>query len=80
MKTKIYAWLLLICLLGTSLSACGKPYEIRTPLIPGITDTEDNLSAIEAIVGGAPWEKLPYNALAGAKYAGLGMVFPLDQN
>lgn len=62
------------------LSVCGKPYEIRTPLIPGITDTADNLAAIEKIVGDAPWEKLPYNALAGAKYAGLGMVFPLDQN
>ena len=30
MKTKIYAWLLLICLLGTSLSACGKPKSYTT--------------------------------------------------
>lgn len=61
------------------LRSCGKPYEIRTPLIPGITDTEENLSAIGEIVGDSLWEKLPYNALAGAKYGGLGMVFPMEK-
>ncbi len=55
----------------------GKPYIIRTPLIPGITDTPENLAAIEKIIGGSEWEKIPYNAAAGAKYKMLGMNFNL---
>jgi pyruvate formate lyase activating enzyme len=46
----------------------GKPYIIRTPLIPGITDTEENLSAIEKLIEGDRWEKIPYNSLWRAKY------------
>ena len=53
------------------------PYLIRTPLIPGITDTEENLASISAIIGDARWERLPYNALAGAKYSNLGMKYQL---
>ncbi len=56
----------------------GKLHLIRTPLIPGITDTEKNLAAIEEIASGSPMEKLPYNALAGAKYPSFGMVYPLS--
>ena len=52
-----------------------KPYVVRTPLVPNITDTPENLAAIEKIVGGAGWEKLPYNFFAGAKYKMLGMKF-----
>ncbi len=59
------------------LKSCGKPHIIRTPLIPNITDTAENLSAIEKLIGGSPWEKLPYNALAGAKYKTLGMKYGL---
>ena len=54
-----------------------KPHVIRTPLIPGITDTPENLAAIEKIVGDSEWEKLPYNAAASAKYKMLGMKFNL---
>ena len=50
----------------------GKPYIIRTPLIPNITDTEENLKAIKGIIGNSEWEKLPFNAAAGAKYKMLG--------
>lgn len=57
----------------------GKRAVIRTPLIPGITDTEENLRAIEALVGDLPWEKLPYNPMAGAKYPLFQMEFPYDQ-
>jgi pyruvate formate lyase activating enzyme len=46
----------------------GKPFTIRTPLISGITDTKENLDAIEKFISGASWEKLPENKLAGAKY------------
>lgn len=59
------------------LKKSGKPYIIRTPLIPNITDTPENLSAIEKIIGGSKWEKLPYNAAAGAKYKMLGMEYSL---
>jgi len=59
------------------LKGSKKPYVIRTPLIPGITDTSENLAAIEKIVGDSEWEKLPYNAAASAKYKMLGMKFNL---
>lgn len=60
------------------LKQSGKPYIIRTPLIPGIADTDDNLTKIKEIIGDSVWEKLPYNAAAGAKYKMLGMEFSLD--
>ena len=50
------------------LKESGKPYLIRTPLIPNITDTEENLLAIKKIIGDSPWEKFPYNNMAKAKY------------
>ena len=59
------------------LKESGKPFIIRTPLIPNITDTKENLEAIEKIIGGSTWEKLPYNAAAGAKYKMLGMEYSL---
>ena len=55
----------------------GVPFVIRTPLIPNITDTEENLRAIADLIKSDPWEKLPYNELAGAKYAMLGKVYDL---
>lgn len=60
------------------LKSSGKPHVFRTPLIPNITDTEKNLAAIAEIVGDSPWEKLPYNSLAGAKYANVGRKFALE--
>lgn len=54
-----------------------KFYVVRTPLIPGITDTTGNLEAIKQIIGDSAWEKLPYNAVAGAKYKMLGMEYEL---
>ena len=56
------------------LKESGKPYIIRTPLIPDITDTKENLETIEKIISGSTWEKLPYNAAAGAKYKMLGIL------
>ena len=60
------------------LMASGKPHTFRTPLIPGVTDTEENLSAIRAFIGDNAWEQLPYNNLAPAKYASVGRVYALD--
>ena len=61
----------------TYLRQINKPHLIRTPLIPGITDTKQNLDAIAALIEGSPWERLDYNPLAGAKYNQLGMEFTL---
>ena len=61
------------------LKKSGIKHIFRTPLIPDITDTEENLSAIEPIVGDSPWEKLSYNPLAGAKYARVGRIFDLHK-
>ena len=56
-----------------------KEYIIRTPLIPNITDTNDNLTAIEKLIENSPWEKLQYNEMAGAKYPMLGMKYKLKK-
>lgn len=60
------------------LKASGKPFVFRVPLIPGITDTEENLESIAEIVGGHRVELMPYNELAGAKYPMIGMKYTLQ--
>lgn len=57
----------------------GVPFVIRTPLIPDITDTEENVSVLRAMTEGLAHEWLPYNAMAGAKYPWLGMTYPLEK-
>jgi len=62
-----------------ALSTSGVPYVIRVPLVPGVTDTKDNLGVIAKTASGLPGllrvDLLPYNRVAGAKYASLGMEF-----
>lgn len=48
---------------------------IRIPLIPGITDTDYNLTAISEFAGNTPVELLSYNPMAGAKYSSVGRAF-----
>ncbi len=61
------------------LSDLGTPFIIRVPLAPGVTDTDENLSAIAETVLGLPGlvrvDLLPYNKMAGAKYRAAGMEF-----
>ena len=57
----------------------GKPHLLRTPLIPGITDTAENLGEIACLAGDSPVELLEYNAFAPVKYAQLGWTYPLGQ-
>ena len=61
------------------LSGLGVPFVIRVPLIPGVTDTEANLSAIARLVAGMRGlqrvDLLPYNRAAGAKYGACGLKF-----
>ncbi len=64
------------------LSASGKPFVIRVPLVPGVTDTDENLTAIARTVRGLPGllrvDLLPYNRAAGSKYQFAGMEFKPD--
>ncbi len=55
----------------------GLPHVVRIPLIPGITDTPENLKAISEIVGEDKVEIMRYNRLAGAKYSMVGKEFTL---
>ena len=60
------------------LKASGRPYVLRVPVIPGVNDSPSDRASIAALVGDSPVEYLPYNRAAGAKYAMLGRVYPLD--
>ncbi len=64
------------------MSAVGVPFVIRVPLVPGVTDTDENLGAIAELVAGLPGlqrvDLLPYNKAAGAKYEAAGMEFKPD--
>lgn len=53
----------------------GIPHVFRTPLIPRITDTAENLRAISDFIGEERIELLPYNRLAAAKYAAVHRTF-----
>lgn len=59
-----------------TISQAGKPIIIRIPLIPGITDTKENLSGLKQII--EQTEKicridlLPYHAIAKSKYERMG--------
>jgi pyruvate formate lyase activating enzyme len=64
------------------LSDSGKPFVIRVPLVPGVTDTNENLASIAQTVRGMPGllyvDLLPYNQAAGSKYPYAGMEFRPD--
>jgi pyruvate formate lyase activating enzyme len=61
------------------LDEIGKPFVVRIPLVPGVTDTDLNLGGIIQTVRGMPGllrvDLLPYNKAAGAKYEYAGMEF-----
>ncbi len=63
------------------LVSSGKNIAIRIPLIPGITDTKENISAIERFIHdldpNIPIEKLRFNPLAENNYERLGLRFLL---
>ena len=62
----------------TILKESGVPFVVRTPLIPGVTDTPDNLAAIGKFLleNGVNYiELLPYNPMAGAKYPLAGRTY-----
>lgn len=62
------------------LKSSGIPSTFSVPMIPGITDGEENLEAIHKIAGNVPVRYLKYNTLAGAKYDNIGKKFLYNQN
>ena len=65
-----------------TLAGLGKPFHVRVPLVPGVTDTDENLAAIAAAVDGMPGlvrvDLLAYNQAAGGKYQACGVEFRPD--
>ncbi len=65
-----------------TLADIGTPFYIRVPLVPGVTDTDENLTAIARAAAGLAGlirvDLLPYNKAAGGKYEPAGMKFTVD--
>ena len=64
-----------------TLTESGVPFTVRTPLIPSVTDTEENLRAIAELLqtaGVDTVELLPYHRAAGSKYPLAGRVYTPD--
>ena len=64
-----------------SLVKSGKEFVTRIPLIPGVIDTEENITGICEIMksqGVSYAELLPYNNMAGSKYKLAGKEFMPD--
>jgi pyruvate formate lyase activating enzyme len=61
------------------LDELGKPFVARIPLVPGLTDSNQNLAGIAQSLHGMSGllqvELLPYNKAAGSKYQYAGMEF-----
>jgi pyruvate formate lyase activating enzyme len=59
-----------------------RPFVARIPLVPGVTDSVDNLEAIASTLAMMPTlvevQLLPYNRAAGGKYAACGLTFEPD--
>lgn len=64
------------------LAAQGVPLWIRHVVVPGWTDDPDSLETLGYFIGGLRTLKgldvLPYHDMGKAKYASLGMEYPLD--
>lgn len=70
------------------LASTGKKWILRTPLIPGATDSDNNIGSIAEIASRLcpdSWELLNYNPLGGSKYKAMGLennfadAVPLDR-
>ena len=60
----------------------GIPIIIRTPVIPGLNDSEENITATADFIKDIPniseYELLPYHNLGASKYASLGIPYTLE--
>jgi pyruvate formate lyase activating enzyme len=62
----------------------GAPMVVRIPIVPGLTDSPDNVESIadfvrERMPGVATIELMPYHRLGRGKYADIGLPYYLDQ-
>ena len=62
----------------------GVPMWVRTPIVPGYTDDEENIGALAAFIRGQlptvqRWDLLAYTNLGIAKYRRLGLPYPLEE-
>jgi pyruvate formate lyase activating enzyme len=57
------------------------PVIVRTPVVPGVNDSEEEIGAIVEFVnaagGAAGYELLPYHRFGEAKYGKVGKIYPL---
>jgi pyruvate formate lyase activating enzyme len=64
------------------LSACNKDIWIRTPVIPGFNDSEEEMTAIAEQLAPLPSVRrvtlMPYHTLGADKYPSLGLTYPYD--
>ena len=68
-------------MLANAARLAGVNVQVRVPLIPGITDGDDNLHAIFAFMRQVSLRRvalLPYNPAAGAKYEWLGQPYTIQ--
>jgi pyruvate formate lyase activating enzyme len=65
------------------ISDLGIPMWIRIPIVPGYTDTPENINGLGAIIKGLSAvvrvDLLSYHRLGEAKYKGLGMIYPMEE-
>ena len=65
------------------ISELAVPMWIRIPVIPGYTDSPENMKGLGAIIQGLPTvqrvDLLPYHRLGEAKYKGLGLTYSLAE-
>lgn len=65
-----------------ALAEAGQPIRLRVPIIPGITDSQQNLQAIAELAATLATldivELIPYEETAKDQYAPLGKTFPLE--
>jgi len=62
----------------------GMPMWVRTPVVPGYTDDEENIGALAAFIRTRlstvqRWDLLAYTNLGVAKYRRLGLPYPLEE-
>lgn len=66
------------------LSEMGTSLWIRVPLVPGLTDTEENLDAMTAFLASLPHPHpvhlLPYHEMGSDKWERLGRAFPFGRS
>jgi pyruvate formate lyase activating enzyme len=67
-------------LISLCYSCPGKKITVRTPVIPGFNDSNEDLKKIETFLIELPivkWEKLPYHTYGVGKYEMLGRKYSL---